>query len=50
MNYCHDCIHCNYYDFNELMIALYGCDKHEDIYDIQYDTVACEDFQERKEW
>lgn len=47
MNFCHNCAYCRYFDFYSGFVSFYICSEHDDRDDIEYDTVACEDFKKR---
>ncbi len=47
-NFFPNCVHCHYHDFDYGLFSFYTCDKYEDREDIQFDTVACDDFEEEE--
>lgn len=47
--FCHNCAYCHYFDFDYGLVSFYICGKHDDRNDIEYDTAACEDFENKED-
>lgn len=46
--FCHNCTYCHYFDFDYGLVSFYVCSKRDGRSDIEYDTVACEDFAKKE--